>query len=408
MTREPAVPDSLIMPRGSQEGRPPGPIFWSLGFRPFFLLAGTLVFAGQAVWAWAWAVRKLPPFPGGAVGWHAHEMLFGFGGALIGGFVLTAARNWTGRPTAHGRPLVALVLLWLAARYAVWSGPVLLAAVLELAFWLGVAIAVGRAIFGSRNRRNYPMPFLLSGMGVFAATSLIVAPLPGARLAWPMAAALALVMTLIAWIGGRVIPFFTRRFFGGTVEVPPGRLELTTPFWVGVTVFLTLGIPGAAVPAAVTGVVAVLLTIRRAIGWFDRRIWGVPLLWVLHTGWWWFPLFLALLALSPWWPDGSGAAIHAGTTGVLGVIAFGMMARVSRGHTGRALAVGPWTTVLFLLLQAAALIRVIGTLLCPPAWLAGAHALAAGLWALAGLLFVVIHTSMLTGPRADGRPDLGG
>ena len=47
------------------------------------------------------------PIPSGfsPVGWHTHEMLFGFTSAVLVGFLLTAIPNWTGRPTATGLPL---------------------------------------------------------------------------------------------------------------------------------------------------------------------------------------------------------------------------------------------------------------------------------------------------------------
>ncbi len=104
-----------------------------LGFRPFYL-AGTLL-AVLAVPIWivlflghpAWTSTLPPLF------WHAHEMLFGFAVAIIVGFVLTAAKAWTGLPTPRGPALAALVLLWLAARIAALIGPYVLYAVLDLA-----------------------------------------------------------------------------------------------------------------------------------------------------------------------------------------------------------------------------------------------------------------------------------
>ena len=48
--------------------------------------------------------------------WHQHEMLFGFAGAAIAGFILTAIPNWTGRLPVSGWRLGLLVSFWLAGR----------------------------------------------------------------------------------------------------------------------------------------------------------------------------------------------------------------------------------------------------------------------------------------------------
>ena len=59
----------------------------------------------------------------GALGWHGHEMLFGYAMAVIGGFLLTAGWNWTGRKTAAGLPLAALFACWAGARVAMFGSP---------------------------------------------------------------------------------------------------------------------------------------------------------------------------------------------------------------------------------------------------------------------------------------------
>src|SRR6476659_9042629 len=88
-------------------------------FRPFFLLAA--IQAGLSILAW------LPMFYGelsvssafAPRDWHVHEMLYGFLPAVITGFLFTAIPNWTGRLPIQGRPLLTLVLVWIAGRIAV-------------------------------------------------------------------------------------------------------------------------------------------------------------------------------------------------------------------------------------------------------------------------------------------------
>ena len=88
------------------------PLF-RLGFRPFFL-AGAL-FSVIAIALWLLMYRGTVNFIplGGGYWWHIHEMIFGFGCAIITGFLLTAVQNWTGLPGVKGKLLAALFLLWL-------------------------------------------------------------------------------------------------------------------------------------------------------------------------------------------------------------------------------------------------------------------------------------------------------
>src|SRR3954452_2374063 len=113
-----------------------GPSLLAYGFRPFFLAAGCWAVVALAGWIVALSTGWMPPTAFAASQWHAHEMLFGFAGAAVGGFLLTAIPNWTGRLPLQGWPLGALALLWLVGRLAVatsaWigAGP---AALLDLA-----------------------------------------------------------------------------------------------------------------------------------------------------------------------------------------------------------------------------------------------------------------------------------
>ena len=92
--------------------------------------------------------------------WHVHEMMFGYVGAALGGFVLTAVPNWTGRPPVRGWPLGALALIWLCGRIAVWWGGTVGAiptAVADLAYLGVLSVLVGNEIVAGRNWRNLPV-----------------------------------------------------------------------------------------------------------------------------------------------------------------------------------------------------------------------------------------------------------
>ncbi|MEK6746151.1 MAG: NnrS family protein [Pseudomonadota bacterium] len=90
-----------------------------LGFRPFFLFGSLFsIFALGYFILWMSGAVSEWTSAWDALIWHRHEMLFGYAGAIIAGFLLTAVPNWTGHPTPKGTPLAAIVGLWLAGRIA--------------------------------------------------------------------------------------------------------------------------------------------------------------------------------------------------------------------------------------------------------------------------------------------------
>src|SRR5688500_15427715 len=109
----PAVPLRLVK-RDHQPERAVGSAFLAKGFRPFFLAAA--LFAAVGVPFWVATLVGTPPWrpPDIPLDWHAHEMVFGYAGAVIAGFLLTAVSNWTGRKTLDGGLLGLLACVWLS------------------------------------------------------------------------------------------------------------------------------------------------------------------------------------------------------------------------------------------------------------------------------------------------------
>jgi uncharacterized protein involved in response to NO len=94
---------------------------WLLGFRPFFILAILAGLTLPVVWAWIYSDLILAPKTTFSVlQWHAHEMFFGFGWAVLGGFLLTATRSWVKVRGYHGAALMFLVVAWLLERAGMW------------------------------------------------------------------------------------------------------------------------------------------------------------------------------------------------------------------------------------------------------------------------------------------------
>jgi uncharacterized protein involved in response to NO len=375
---------------------------FSTGFRPFFIAAGWF----SAVWMMIWVFHLLKGMPslGGLhpILWHGHEMLFGFGAAVIAGFLLTAARNWTGLQTSTPASLAGLFLLWLAARLGfLFPGvvPLWLTSVVDLAFFPLLAWILARVLFAARNRNNY---ILLPVLAAFALLNLAIhLELHGLAHGAGMSAlqgTVYLVAALLVFMGGRVIPYFTSRRLPSLRVRQWPWLDWTT---VAVTLavvpaFLWLGKNAALAPLLLA---AAVLNLARLLAW---RPWGtlrVPLLWVLHVSYLWLPAGFALQgahllgAPVPW-----SSGVHALMVGALGGLTVGMMARVSLGHTGRPLEAHPVIALSFALVALAAIARLNMTLFPVAGWLLIATAV---LWSTAFAIFAIYYTPILLAPRTD-------
>lgn len=376
---------------------PSGLALWSLGFRPFYLgAAAWAVFTG-AWWGLQLAGAPLPALPGGSAG-HAREMLFGVVQAVITGFLFTAARNWTGRPTPTGTALQALFATWLLARVLSLSAWPEAAAWAQAVFSFATAAALARVLIPARQPRNYGFVALPLLMG---AASVVSTWHPEAAVD-ALALALDAVLVTVTVMAGRMVPGFTRN------AVPHSRAQrrpvLERAVLVTVLALVLLRLAHApAVLQATVALAAALTQAARWVAWDPFTTTRQPLLWVLHGACAWLPLHLllraaALLGLCP-----PALATHALTLGAIGGLVLGMMVRSGRGHTARPLDAGPWDVWAFAALQVAALIRV-GGLLIWPASAALWFASSATAWVLAFGIYLVRETPALLRPRLDGLP----
>jgi len=371
------------------------------GFRPFFFLA--TLHAGLAVPVWLWmyfAGLEMPgPFPG--LHWHVHEMLFGYLGAVLTGFILTAIPNWTGRLPLSGWPLLGLVGLWLAGRTATaLIGNPLAAMAIDLAFPAMLSFAVWREVAAGRNWKNAPVAVLITLFG--AANALhhaenfeLVPDGLGVRLALGVAA------MMISLIGGRIIPSFTRNWLvkAGDTHLPDsfGRLDKAALAATGVAVMLWIGMPeSTATGAALVGAGALIAA--RLSRWSGHRTLREPIVLVLHVGYAWLAVALFMLGLSILWDVVPGtAAIHALTAGAVGTMTLAVMSRASLGHTGREIVADRFVLGIYAAVTAGALLRVAA----PFAGSGYGFMLACGgvLWSAAFLGFAVRYAPILWGKR---------
>jgi len=396
------MPTFLHIEEPPSPAAPRGLALWQLGFRPFYLLASLFAALSIALWG-AQSVGWLPGAYLKGPAWHAHEMLFGFTLAVVVGFLFTAGRNWSGQPTPTGAPLMALALLWVAARVFVLTPWGAAAAAANVAFAWCSAWALWRALRRGGNRRNYFFAALLVAMGV--ASLAVHLSLQGA-LPWPagngLQAGLDVVLFIMAVMGGRVIPMFTNNGVPGTQARREPRLEKLA---LG-SVLVLLAADVLALPALALGIAAIVAAAAHAARlwlWQPWRTRRTPLVWVLHLAYAWIPLHLALRAAAAAGWVMPSLATHALTAGAIGGLVIGMMTRTARGHTARPLNADRYDVAAYLLVLGAALLRV-GLPLAAPALYVHAIAGSAILWSMGFGLYALRYGPMLLRPRLDGKP----
>ena len=362
---------------------------FALGFRPLYLLAGGYAALSVPLWALQYAGW----LPGANVLWHAHEMLFGYAFAIIAGFLLTAVRNWSGRPTPTGPALVAIAALWGAGRiFALYSLPV--AAVTDMLFALCVAFGIGRPLIASGNRRNWFFIVVVLGLGA-ASIGFLAYPQMGLVLG------LDLVLFVMTVVAGRVVPAFTN---SAVPAAGARRIAALEKAALGaVLLLLAADVVAVRLAIGVVALVAAVLHAWRLALWAPLKTRGRPILWILHLSYAWIVLHLVLRAFGAFDLVSPVLATHALTVGAIGGMTLGMMTRTSRGHTARPLSTGNAELAAYALVQAAAIVRVLVPLFLPGAY-AATIGLSAVLWSGAFVMFTFTYFPILTRPRLDGQP----
>ena len=375
---------------------------WNLGFRPFYLLATLFGSASMLLWAAQFSGYLPSAYLLGSV-WHGHEMLFGYTTAVIAGFLLTAVRTWTNEPTPSGVPLMLLATLWVCGRIFVLTPFTMTAAVLNAAFPVAVAVAIGIPLLRSRNVRNYffvGLLVLLSGLSLvvhFALRELfVISPQLGLQLA------VDVVLFTMAVMGGRVIPMFTNNGVPGANATRRPWLEKLALGTIMLLFFADL-LQLSQTVVAVAALGCALAHGVRLYLWKPWRTLATPLVWILHAAYAWMVVHFALRGLSALSLFAGSYATHAVTVGAIGGLTLGMMTRTARGHTGRSLVADRYELTMFLLIQVAALVRVFGGMILPGVYLVSIQ-LSALLWAAALGLYAVRYWPVLTRPRIDGKP----
>jgi uncharacterized protein involved in response to NO len=388
--------------------RPAGLPVLRQGLRPFFLLCAAWAIVCVALWVGALHGAGLR---GGLLQgsrWHGHEMLAGFVGAAMSGFLLTAVPNWTGRTAYSGASVALLAGLFVAARLVLLPGspvPPPIAAVIALLPMPALLAIIAPALVRAATPRLFGPPALI--LAFWAGDVLMLAEAAG----WWAGTfergellSLDIALVLVGLIGGRIIPAFTQnalRKVGQDVKPRP----LPGVDAAGIAALLAVAAVDLAAPAgmmagAVSAVAAVLALLRLS-RWSGLRTLRHPLLWVLHLAYFMVPVALAVKATHLLVGAGWAANwLHLQGIGAVALMILAVMPRATLGHTGHALQASPAMVMAWPALLLAALLRAFG-----PAVLPGTSSFTAAgaFWILAFGLFLVAHGPMLLRARSDGK-----
>lgn len=371
------------------------PVLFSAGFRLFFLLAACTAIAVIA--RTTLVLNGAITVSGNPFGWHGHEMLFGYVGAVVVGFILTAVPNWTGTRPARGLPIFLLGTLWLLARIALWDGnPGWWGHATDLAFLPAAAVVAAMPLWRHGNPRQWlPIGVILTIAAANIPWHLAVHLGQPALASRALAFTTMLIALLIAIIGGRVVPAFTRNRLATSGEPLPRGHDIRDGLAIGASFLVAIAELAAPTAAGALALIAAGLHAARLHGWRGLRVTGDPLLFVLHVGYAWLALGYAVRALALISAAGSSAwALHGILVGAIGTMTLAMMSRATLGHTGRALRAGPVLTAAFIAMQLAVLARLGAPWLGFEAWI-----VAGMLWSMAFACYILRCAPMLLRPR---------
>jgi uncharacterized protein involved in response to NO len=377
-------------------------IILSYAFRPLFLLVVIQALIQIPLWYLIWNNHLTIDWQFNPVYWHGHEMLAGFAGAAIAGFLLTAVATWTGREPVNGWPLLVLCLVWLLARLG-FSLP-LTAALAGIVYWLILLVLMAREVLSSRNRRNYKILLVILSFVLLESGfqwSLLNQSNTARQFLW---AQLWLVVLMINLIGGRIIPAFTRNWLRRSKpslseqQLPAAfaRIDIVATVALAVFALATL-FPVDELLLLALGLFTSIMQLWRLSRWQGIRTFNDPLVWMLHLAYGWIPLGVLIFSLGQldWLPVSAG--IHALAIGTVASMIVSVASRAALGHTSRPLIAHPLLVACIVLLSLAALFRIAAAISSAPFFMAAATLF----WTTAFICFAVPYLSILLLPPPE-------
>lgn len=346
--------------------------------------------------------------------WHAHEMLFGFVGAAIGGFLLAAVSKWTNRLPVSGAPLALLVLCWVLGRAVMLSSALLpygIVTAIDLLYGVLLVYLLGREIALGGNKRNYKIVIMLGLFTVFNLLFHIGVKYGAEYSEMALRGVMMQICVMIGLIGGRITPSFTRNYLvqknqpaSDTDKPLPtlfNRLDMSVSILLVVAAISWISMP----VHPLTGGLLCLSGVAqwaRISRWQGLQIVSEPLLWILHLAFVWLGVGLILLGLSAFEWINVSAGLHAVGIGAMASMILGVASRAALGHTQRPLVAGRLMSTVFVLISTTALLRTAASF---SGGVAYDHLVitAGGIWLLALILFCIRYVPILISPAPSWR-----
>ncbi len=377
---------------------------WLVGFRPFFALACLSGLSLPVLWTLMFSgVIQAPAAAFTGIQWHAHEMFFGFGWAMLGGFLLTASKNWVKIRGYHGRSLVLLAAAWCFERLGMWFGaawPQPLFLLSNQLFLVAIVAMLLATLLRHRETDGYRRDniFFLLLLPLFPLAKFLLLDGPYAQAGQAMALGLFRLAFLIML--ERTLTDFMKNIFKAAILRHPlldGAIKALA---------LAMAFSGFLPPMATAGLaalLALLLAVRFAY-WKPALAFTRLDIGIMHLGYLGIIGQLLVVAFEQaaqvvW--VGS-VSTHLFTFGVMGLIIPAMILRISRGHTGRKVAFDAVDRGVLWIMILALLLRVVAPQLAPDAYMLWVQ-LATACWfaGFATLAWRVVP--LLLQPRIDGR-----
>ncbi|TGL45486.1 NnrS family protein [Leptospira meyeri] len=397
---------------------------WNTAFRPFFWFGSVYGIVVIALWLLVLSNAVTNPIQINSIHWHSYEMIFGFSKAIVLGFLFTAVQNWTNSSILKGKNLFYLLLFWALGRFSMYPLGLVsyLSFGLDISSDLMVILLLYPKLIVPTQKHNRP---ILYHYGLFTIFHLLAgfsarSVLDSEKTLLYIHLSIFVILFLILIIGGRVVPFFSGVVIPGYSFKRMPKLEtiiLYLPFVFYVSQLaqgylvnfesFNIDITNINFGSAIlffTFLVSFSLFVTnliRYLSWKPWKSYKKPILWILYTGYFWVCLGFLLYSLVSLGYFPVSSAVHSLTVGGIGVFIYGMITRVSLGHTGRSIVASPLTVFAYLILNFAVVVRVFLPLI-------GKYNLAYHLsgiaWIFAFVLFIIQYTKILFSPRPDGKP----
>ncbi len=377
--------------------------FWLVGFRPFFTLACLSGLSLPLLWVLIYlGLMPAPQTSFAAVQWHAHEMFFGFGWAVLGGFLLTSTKNWVGIRGYHGAALMFLVAAWLFERAGMWFGghwPAILFVFSNTLFLASIVAMLMWTLIRHRKDDNYrDNYFFLLILPAFLIAKHLMLSAEHFQIGIIMATGLFRVAFLVML--ERTLTQFMKGIFQVDILRNAGldkTIKLLGLLLVGA------GLMPPQLASWLSLLLAVLLA-GRFFYWKPQLAMRRLDLGIMYLGYIAIVLqllveFLAPVAQLAW----VGAfSMHVFALGVMGLIIPAMLIRISKGHTGRKVVFEPIDRLVLWIMITAFMLRVIAPQIHPAAYATWLFLAACGWLAAFGILAWRLIPFLLRA-RVDGK-----